>query len=155
MSANESCLVGAVASRHPVEDPRVLTTMPTISAAEARAVADCSGPLDRVAALLRTEGDVELLAEMARIFLCDSPRLVSNVRSAVSRAVPLEIEHAAHELKGCVGNFAAHDAFNAAANLEMLGHLGQMAGVREAAERLEAELERLEPAMRGLTTARV
>jgi HPt (histidine-containing phosphotransfer) domain-containing protein len=115
--------------------------------AQAPAVIDRDSPFDRAAALRRTEGDEELLAEMARIFLSDCPRLISQLRTAVSHGDPTAIEHGAHEIKGCVGNFAAGQAFAAAARLEGLGCANQMADVGEAARLLEAELERLTQAL--------
>jgi two-component system sensor histidine kinase/response regulator len=120
--------------------------------AQAPAGTDRDSPFDRAAALRRTEGDEELLSEMARIFLSDCPRLISHLRAAISHGDPTAIEHGAHELKGCVGNFAADKAFAAAARLEALGRAKQMADVGEAARLLEAELERLTQALRRLIT---
>jgi|1185.fasta_scaffold1216097_2 two-component system sensor histidine kinase/response regulator len=113
---------------------------------------DCDSPMDHAAALRRTEGDVELLADMVRIFLDDCPRLLANVRTAVASGTPTQIAHAAHELKGCLGNFAAHRGFAAAETLEMLGRCGATTGARAAAERLELELQRLTPVMERLIT---
>jgi HPt (histidine-containing phosphotransfer) domain-containing protein len=107
-------------------------------------------PLDHAAALRRAEGDVELLADMARIFLGDCPRLIANIRAAVKNGTAKEIEHAAHELKGCLGSFAAHPGFAAAEKLEILGRDGALADARAAAALVEAELERLTPAMHRL-----
>jgi HPt (histidine-containing phosphotransfer) domain-containing protein len=89
---------------------------------------------------------------MARIFVSDCPRLISNLRAAISHADPTEIEHAAHELKGCVGNFAADRAFDAAARLEALGRANHLADAAAAAEHIEAELERLTRALVRLIT---
>lgn len=133
-----------------VEPTRMVMTITPQSAADASAVPDREGPWNHAAALARAEGDVELLCDMARIFLSDCPRLVSNVRTAISKTAPLELEHAAHELKGCLGNFAAHGAFHAAERLELLGRAGQMGESVQAARLLEAELDRLTPVMRSL-----
>ncbi len=119
---------------------------------EQECVAEGESPMDHAAALRRTEGDAELLSEMARIFLDDCPRLISKIRTAVSNAAPRQIEHAAHELKGCLGNFSAAPAFEAAEKLEMLARDGQIADAVTAAGQLEAELGRLHPALERLIT---
>ena len=111
---------------------------------------DGASPLDHAAALRRAEGDVELLADMARIFLADCPRLIANIRAAVAKGTLKEIEHAAHELKGCLGSFAAHRGFAAAEKLEMVGRAGPLADARAAAALVEAELARLTPVMERL-----
>jgi HPt (histidine-containing phosphotransfer) domain-containing protein len=112
--------------------------------------ADCDSPLDHAAALRRAEGDVELLADMARIFLSDCPRLIANIRAAVATGTPKQIQDAAHELKGCLGSFAAHRGFAAAEKLEMLGRSGPLSEARAAAALVEAELARLTDAMQRL-----
>jgi two-component system, sensor histidine kinase and response regulator len=114
--------------------------------------ADCDSPLDHAAALRRAEGDVELLADMARIFLQDCPRLIANIRAAVANGRPKEIEHAAHELKGCLGSFVARRGFAAAEKLEILGRTGSLTDARAAAAVVEAEVQRLTPAMERLIT---
>ena len=60
--------------------------------------------------------------------------------------------HAAHELKGCLGNFSAAPAFAAAEKLEVLARDGQIADAETAARQLEAELGRLHPALERLLT---
>ena len=115
--------------------------------------ADCDSPLDHAAALRRAEGDVELLADMARIFLDDCPRLIANIRAAVANGTAKEIEHAAHELKGCLGSFAAHRGFAAAEKLENLGRSGRLSDARVAAGLVEAEVDQLTAALERLVSA--
>ena len=118
--------------------------------AEERHLTNHDSPLDYAAALRRTEGDAGLLSDLASIFLEDCPRLISKIRTAVSNAAPRQIEHAAHELKGCLGNFSAAPAFEAAERLELLARDGQIADAVMAAGQLEAELGRLHPALERL-----
>ena len=110
-------------------------------------------PLDHAAALRRAEGDAELLADMARIFLADSPRLLANIRAAVADGTAKRLEQAAHELKGCLGTFAAHRGFIAAEKLEILARTGSLTDARAAAALIEAEIQSLTPAMQGLIAA--
>lgn len=113
-------------------------------------VTDRDSPMDHAAALRRTEGDVELLADMMRIFLDDCPRQLAKIRAAVATGTTTDIANAAHELKGCLGNFAAQRGFAAAETLERLGRSGERTDAIAAAARLEAEVERLRPVMERL-----
>jgi HPt (histidine-containing phosphotransfer) domain-containing protein len=103
--------------------------------------------MDHAAALRRTEGDVELLTDMMRIFLADCPRLVAQLRAAVTSGAPVAIERAAHEIKGCVGNFAAARAFEAAEQLELAGRSRNLRDVPASNARLDVELSLLIAAM--------
>jgi hypothetical protein len=55
-------------------------------------------------------------------------------------------------LKGSVGNFAARRAWEAAGRLEWLAEKSDLQRAEEACALLEAEIERLNPALAGLTT---
>ena len=103
--------------------------------------------IDWLAAIAHLEGDVELLKEIAGMFLDQCPDLVARARDAVAKADPVEIERAAHTIKGSVGNFAAKAAFEAARRLERIGRDGTLDEAEEAQAALEAELERLKPAL--------
>jgi signal transduction histidine kinase/CheY-like chemotaxis protein/HPt (histidine-containing phosphotransfer) domain-containing protein len=103
--------------------------------------------IDWLAAIAHLEGDVELLKEIAGMFLDQCPELVARARDAVAKADPVEIERAAHTIKGSVGNFAAKAAFEAAQRLERIGRDGTLDEAEEAQAALEAELERLKPAL--------
>ena len=107
---------------------------------------------DAAAALRGTDGDTQLLSEMAGVFLRDCERQMSAVRDAVSDGNASGVESAAHTLKGSVGSFAAGDAVQAAGKLEHLGHSREMAGAKDAYALLEIEIERLKPALKSLET---
>jgi HPt (histidine-containing phosphotransfer) domain-containing protein len=77
---------------------------------------------------------------------------MSALREAVSQRDAGGVERAAHSLKGCVGNFAALGAIEAAAALENLGRAGDLAGAEHAYALLEVEIERLKPALKSLET---
>ncbi len=72
-------------------------------------------------ALSRVEGDHQLLAELAGVFLQEYPKMVSTLHAALAQQDPQSLYHAAHTLKGSVGNFGAKAAFAAAFTLEQLG----------------------------------
>ena len=102
------------------------------------------------AALARLEGDNELLAEMAALFVVECPRMLSVVHEAIARQDAKMLERAAHALKGSVGNFAAPAALDAALTLEMAADGADFEQARLACAILEQALERLTNALAGL-----
>jgi hypothetical protein len=69
---------------------------------------------DRAAALAVVEGDAELLAEQAGLFIADGPRLLAEVQEAAARSDSQALERTAQTLKGSVSAFAASAAVAAA-----------------------------------------
>lgn len=108
------------------------------------------GVFDQAAALMRVEGDTELLVEIIEVFLDDSPRLLSRIREALKREDLKSLEQAAHTLKGSVGNFCAPVAYAAALKLEKIGREGNAEKAQEAWIDLERAMEQLRPALQLL-----
>lgn len=106
--------------------------------------------IDYSAAIRHLEGDVDLLKEIAEMFLEESPALMDQMREAASRGDSKTLERAAHTIKGSVGNFAAKPAFEAAQRLEDIGREGKLDDVAEAYSILEREMEMLKPALAAL-----
>jgi CheY-like chemotaxis protein len=103
--------------------------------------------LDKATLLDRVEGDMELLGDMASMFLQECPRYLLEVRQAVARRDAAALQSSAHTLKGSVGNFAALKAAQAALQLEMMGREGDLAKSEPALRELEVEIERLKPVL--------
>ena len=74
--------------------------------------------MDVAAALARVDGDRGFLGEMARMFLEESPDLLTQVRQAVAASDAAALVAPAHTLKNWAGNFVAPAAFEAVAELE-------------------------------------
>jgi len=120
---------------------------------EAGAVAESAPPppaLTGESIVARFGGDARLAAQLARMFLKDSPRLLGAVRRAAAHGAGLELARTAHALKGAVGHFGAQAARQAAARLEEMGKHDERNGMREtlaelsvAVEALRQELSRL------------
>jgi two-component system, sensor histidine kinase and response regulator len=106
--------------------------------------------LDRDAILERVGGDVEFLEEIAGLFVEDCPKLLTEIRAAISAGNPTALEHAAHTLKGSVANFGARPAREAAFRLEMLGRERDLLPAPEACAVLEHEMERFTVALTAL-----
>jgi CheY-like chemotaxis protein/HPt (histidine-containing phosphotransfer) domain-containing protein len=107
--------------------------------------------LDRAVALARVDGDETLLADLARLLLEESPKMLAAVQAAVSEGDARRLERAAHSLKGAVSTFAAHAAVEAAVRLERLGRAGDLAEAPQACAALEAQIEKLRTALQSLT----
>jgi HPt (histidine-containing phosphotransfer) domain-containing protein len=102
-------------------------------------------------ALSRVEGDTELLAELAGLFLESYPEQLSAIRIAVRDVDAKAVQHASHTLKGSVGNFAARAAFDAALELENIGRSGDLSSAAAAAAKLSATVEQLAQALVAAT----
>jgi PAS domain S-box-containing protein len=106
--------------------------------------------VDREIALARVDGDEGLLADLAKMFCEESPKLLSAVQDAVTKKDTAALKRAAHSLKGSISTFAARDATEAALRLEDLARAGELEGAEDAYRLLVAQVERLKQALEGL-----
>jgi HPt (histidine-containing phosphotransfer) domain-containing protein len=112
-------------------------------------MAKCPG-LDRDALLARVEGDVVLLRKLIEAFLETCPRLLTAIREAITGGDSQALRHAAHALKGVVGEFAAEAAFAAAQQMETIGRHGDVRHAEAAYAVLVEEIDTLTHALRTL-----
>jgi len=104
---------------------------------------------DQTALLESMSGNREVLAEMVRLCLdVDAPRLLGNLREGLEKQDFAAIEHAAHGLKGLVGEFHAPAAYAAARRLEQMGREQSAGELPAQAETLLREFDRLTAALR-------
>ena len=101
--------------------------------------------------MARVGGDRAFLAELVASFVAEYPRLLAALRVAVAANDPQAMYHAAHTLKGAVGNFGATAVVEAARVLEGMGRQGELLDASAALTVLEQELTRLRPALTALT----
>jgi HPt (histidine-containing phosphotransfer) domain-containing protein len=106
--------------------------------------------LDRELALSRVGGDLELLQEIAQLFVEDASRMLGEIRSAVEARDAAQLDRSAHTLKGCVSNFGAQRLYDAALRLERMGRGGDLAHVDAAFRTLELEVHQLVRDLRSL-----
>jgi HPt (histidine-containing phosphotransfer) domain-containing protein len=107
--------------------------------------------LDRELALSRVGGDLELLQEIALLFLSDSERMLSEIEKAVSARDAKALDRAAHTLKGCVSNFGAQHLYEVSLALERMGRSGDLTNMESAFQLLKAEIGQLERDLHVLT----
>ena len=84
-----------------------------------------------------------------RLFLEDCPARVADLRAAAASGDPAHVQRAAHAVKGSVGTFGAQLARDLAADLERAGREGRLGEVPAMLAALEAELERVNRALRA------
>lgn len=99
--------------------------------------------LDREVALSRVGGDLQLLKEIAVLFLEDYPKSLEELHAAAAHGDAKAIERAAHGLKGSVANFGAGAAFEAARSIETAGRSLQIAEIEPMMAKLEQALAAL------------
>jgi CheY-like chemotaxis protein len=127
-----------------------LTSQPSLEAALPEPDQAAPAVIDRAAVLARLEGDEELLREIVGMFLDECPRLLTELREAISQKDADQLQRTAHSLKGCLVNFGVGPAIEAALWLEMIGREGDLTEAEQAYANLEALLRPLRPALEGL-----
>ena len=113
---------------------------------------DTKAPLsfDPNVVLRRVDHDHELLREVASLFFEDTPRLLAEVRHAITRGDGKALERSAHTLKGSISNFGARVASEVALNLEQMGRQGDFTRAAELFGQLEEQIALLIPALEAL-----
>ena len=106
-------------------------------------------PLDEERLMKTVGGDLELLAEIVRIFLEDQPQMSERLNDALRKGDPERVWRAAHAIKGSVGNFAAGPASSLAGELEEVAQKQDLAEARRLADSLAREVERLRDRLTG------
>jgi two-component system sensor histidine kinase/response regulator len=99
--------------------------------------------LDRAAALARVGGDIDLLKEIAALFLDEYPRALDEMHKALAAGDAQTLERSAHGLKGSVANFGAPRAVDAAFQLEQFGRAHKLDLAPPALAALERTLATL------------
>ena len=106
--------------------------------------------LDRAEALARVGGDLDLLKEIAVLFLEDYPRSLDEIHQALAACDAKTVERSAHGLKGAVANFGARAAVDAAFQVEQLGRAQRLDQVPSALAALEQSLASLQAELASL-----
>ena len=102
--------------------------------------------------LARVGGDLELLAEISRLFVDDAPRHLDRIRQALDARDAESLRRAAHGLKGAAANFDADGVVNAARALEEIGRTARFQDHEAAWRELAAETDRLISVLRTVAT---
>jgi HPt (histidine-containing phosphotransfer) domain-containing protein len=110
------------------------------------------GQLDRAALLAIVEGDWEILGELIKIFLADTPGLLADLRNAVTQRDTRGIAFLAHRLRGSVANFHAQTAVATAQRLEETAGRGDLLEVETMLGDFERATGELIEGLKSFTT---
>ena len=104
--------------------------------------------LDRaVVENLRELGGSEMISELKEMFFDDSESALTALRNAVEAGGARSVGRVAHALKGSSGNMGAKRMAALCAELEEIGHSGELERAPVLVERLGAEFGRVRPAL--------
>jgi two-component system, sensor histidine kinase and response regulator len=103
--------------------------------------------LDINQTLTSVDGDIILLTEIVKLFSGDYPKMMAEIRDAITAGDAYRLDRAAHALKGSVANFGTGPAYEAARRLEMMGKNNALTEGMKTFALLEKEMERLKHAL--------
>ncbi len=136
----------------PVRFSEIQKTLEAV-AAERRTAAPAAvaNSWDKAAALDRVEGDEELLQDICRIFLEESPKLMTSLQQAVVQKDAEAVSRAAHSLKGESGYLGAVNVSKMAKQLETMGRDRELSQAPAVLEQLQKEMAGLSSAIQQAT----
>lgn len=103
--------------------------------------------VDWIDVLERTGGDREFLVELVSLYLDQQVPLLREIELAIDAGDHNKIEHAAHALRGAIGNFSDQEAYEAALRLERMARAGTLSTVNHPLVDLKRGLHSLEQEM--------
>ena len=98
---------------------------------------------DRGRFLANVDGNLELMHEVAQLFLEDCPRRLAALHDAMARRDRAALEQAAHTLKGSAGYISASGVYTAADAVEAIARCGDLADADDACAKLQRETRQL------------
>jgi CheY-like chemotaxis protein len=104
-----------------------------------RSVSNDAVPFDFENVLDKIEGDYELFSKLANIFVTESSKNLSQIKTAISNDDSATLERSAHALKGAAGNFDAKSVVAIAEELEQKGKNKDIHGAENQYAILEKE----------------
>ena len=110
--------------------------------------------IDLEEALEGVDDDMELLQDLAKLFLGDCPARMAALREAINAADGEEIRCTAHALKGAASNFGAQAVVDAASRLEEIGRGGDLGAAEASMSTIQEHMESLKLELTALTDAK-
>jgi CheY-like chemotaxis protein len=99
--------------------------------------------IDLVGVLERLEGDRDLFEELAQVFKTECPKMVKEIRHAISTHDASNLEHQAHALKGSSANIGSSAVSQTAYEIEKVARSADMERASALLKVLEIEVDRL------------
>lgn len=97
--------------------------------------------------LARVDGDRVLLADIAELFLKDSPRQLAEIRYAIEQNDAAKLEQTIQAVRVSINNFYPRAIPESASRLEKMGRAGDLTNANEIFAELEKEIEHLRAAL--------
>jgi CheY-like chemotaxis protein len=126
----------------PLDSRQLCETVERVAAGLA-AAAPAETQALQAAVLARIGGDVDLLADISRLFIDGAPRHLASIRAAIDAGDAEALQRAAHALKGAAANFDAADLVASARRLEEIGRTRDLAAAETAWNALTVEMQHL------------
>jgi CheY-like chemotaxis protein/HPt (histidine-containing phosphotransfer) domain-containing protein len=124
--------------------------LPVHEAAPAPAEAGGSGSVDLAGLLAQTEGDMELAADLAQMFLSEFDARLEAVLAAAAVRDRVALEGVAHALKGMIGVFSKGQAFVATRDINEAAKMGDFSRMEALCRQLQAGASELQRDMESL-----
>jgi HPt (histidine-containing phosphotransfer) domain-containing protein len=96
---------------------------------------------------LEGDGDPDILAELAEIFVADSTVRIETMRQAVAKGDAATVKQMTHALKGSAGNMGATRMAELCERLQIASASKDLAAAPEMLDLLEAEFVRVRSAL--------
>lgn len=110
----------------------------------------CCSMIDYQELMYRVDGNKELLKQIIKLFLKTSPVLIMRIEDGIKRNDGRQVQHAAHLLKGMIGNFAAHSVMETAKAVEEKAKIDDFCNADALVQTLKKEISILEKALSDL-----
>jgi HPt (histidine-containing phosphotransfer) domain-containing protein len=109
--------------------------------------------IDRTSVFEYFEDDVDLIRDIAQLFLDACPRRLSTIREAIALGNGPALEAAAHSLRGSASNFGAAAVVAVTLRLEGMGRADDLSDAAESYRVLEREIVCLQAELVALCSA--
>ena len=96
---------------------------------------------------LRMKGEPDPLAELAQLFIEDTPGRILQIREALKVGAAHEVEAAAHSLRGSASNMGAATMAASCGKIMQLARKNDLAPIAELVEKIEADFVLVKPAL--------
>jgi len=136
----------AIIEQHALQVAVERRIVPHNTSAISSDASDANAVFDRQVVLALID-DVDLLHQLVRLFLEDYPQQLQLIRQAVATGDAMELQRAAHTLKGSAANFAASKVAVCAQQLEDMGRNRGLERATNVLKMLEEELNKLDAAL--------
>jgi HPt (histidine-containing phosphotransfer) domain-containing protein len=98
----------------------------------------------------RLDGDAELLRDLVKIFLDESPGLIQKIGAAIEQGNSTDVRKLSHKLKGSALQFSGIGLVAVAARLEEMGDKRSLQGADQVFSKLKEEVDGLAHSLRSL-----